>query len=54
MNLKEKFKKIVRDTKKTEYGAIWFSPVGPIVITNKGEVARFGRPLPIYKEKINV
>ncbi len=51
MSLKEKFKKIVRDTKKTKYGAVWYSPVGPIAITNKGEVARFGSPLPKYKEK---
>ncbi len=51
MSLKEEFKTIVRDSKKTKYGAVWYSPVGPIAITNKGEVARFGRPLPQMKGK---
>lgn len=51
MKSKEKLKRFIRESKKSEYGGVWFSPIGPLAISKKGEVARYGRPLPRKEEK---
>ena len=44
--MKKKLKEYIRGAKKTKYGCVWYSPVGGIYISNKGEVSRLGSKLP--------